>query len=335
MLSSGLSSFHALSRNPWDLTQEPRRQQRRRRRRLRRRLRPAAPGHRHRRLDPPAGRLVRRRRPQAERRPHPDPAALHRPRGRADDAHACTDAALVMAVLSQPDGRDATSLPYQDIAWSDLDRQPLRGLRIGLWLDAGWGLAVDARRARRDQRRRQRLRSAPARSSSRCAPFTTRAMADGIDLFWRMRAWLDISALPAERQAQVLPYIRELGRGRRGAQRRAGLPRLQPDGRAARRRRRGHASASTSCSSPVSPVVSFPAEWASPLNDPARPFEHIAFTLPFNMSEQPAARVTPATARPACRSACRSSAGATTTSACCAWRAPGSSCAGRSARGPR
>ena len=43
--------------------------------------------------------------------------------------------------------------------------------------------------------------------------------------------------------------------------------------------------------SPVSPVASFPAEWASPLNDPERPFEHIAFTLPFNMSEQPAASI--------------------------------------------
>ena len=26
-------------------------------------------------------------------------------------------------------------------------------------------------------------------------------------------------------------------------------------------------------------------------NDPTRPFEHIAFTLPFNMSEQPAASI--------------------------------------------
>jgi len=42
---------------------------------------------------------------------------------------------------------------------------------------------------------------------------------------------------------------------------------------------------------PVSPVVSFPAELASPLDDPERPFEHIAFTLPFNMSEQPAASI--------------------------------------------
>ena len=43
--------------------------------------------------------------------------------------------------------------------------------------------------------------------------------------------------------------------------------------------------------SPVAPVPAFPAELASPLDDPARPFEHIAFTVPFNMSEQPAASV--------------------------------------------
>jgi Asp-tRNA(Asn)/Glu-tRNA(Gln) amidotransferase A subunit family amidase len=43
--------------------------------------------------------------------------------------------------------------------------------------------------------------------------------------------------------------------------------------------------------SPVSPVPSYAAEWASPTNDPMRPFEHIAFTLPFNMSEQPSASI--------------------------------------------
>ena len=43
--------------------------------------------------------------------------------------------------------------------------------------------------------------------------------------------------------------------------------------------------------SPTCPVPTFAAEWASPINDPGRPFEHIAFTLPFNMSEQPAASI--------------------------------------------
>jgi aspartyl-tRNA(Asn)/glutamyl-tRNA(Gln) amidotransferase subunit A len=40
--------------------------------------------------------------------------------------------------------------------------------------------------------------------------------------------------------------------------------------------------------SPVSPVVNFAAELASPLNDPDKPFEHIVYTVPWNMSENPA-----------------------------------------------
>ncbi|HXO67840.1 MAG TPA: amidase family protein, partial [Bradyrhizobium sp.] len=40
--------------------------------------------------------------------------------------------------------------------------------------------------------------------------------------------------------------------------------------------------------SPVSPVVKFDAELASPLNDPDKPFEHICYTVPWNMAENPA-----------------------------------------------
>jgi aspartyl-tRNA(Asn)/glutamyl-tRNA(Gln) amidotransferase subunit A len=43
--------------------------------------------------------------------------------------------------------------------------------------------------------------------------------------------------------------------------------------------------------SPVAAVTAFPAEWGSPLNDPARPFEHINFTIAFSMSEQPAVSI--------------------------------------------
>ena len=120
--------------------------------------------------------------------------------------------------------------------------------------------------------------------------FSTREMADGINCFWRMRSWLDFSALPAERQAKVLPYIRDWivtaatlsgadvfhGFSQMGAIRDATLAATQRF---------------DFVLSPVSPVPSYAAEWASPTNDPQRPFEHIAFTLPFNMSEQPAAAV--------------------------------------------
>jgi Asp-tRNA(Asn)/Glu-tRNA(Gln) amidotransferase A subunit family amidase len=43
--------------------------------------------------------------------------------------------------------------------------------------------------------------------------------------------------------------------------------------------------------SPVAPVSAYAAELASPVGDPSRPFEHIGFTVAFNMSEQPAASV--------------------------------------------
>jgi Asp-tRNA(Asn)/Glu-tRNA(Gln) amidotransferase A subunit family amidase len=43
--------------------------------------------------------------------------------------------------------------------------------------------------------------------------------------------------------------------------------------------------------SPTAPVLAFDAELASPTNDPLRPLEHIAFTVPWNMSEQPAASI--------------------------------------------
>ena len=41
--------------------------------------------------------------------------------------------------------------------------------------------------------------------------------------------------------------------------------------------------------SPVSPVVDYPAEQPSPGNDPTDALSHIAYTVAFNMSEQPAA----------------------------------------------
>src|SRR2546430_16141287 len=38
-------------------------------------------------------------------------------------------------------------------------------------------------------------------------------------------------------------------------------------------------------------MTASPAELPAPTGDPQQPFEHIAFTLPYNMSEQPAASI--------------------------------------------
>ena len=198
------------------------------------------------------------------------------------------DAALAMRVLSLPDARDAMSLPYQAIDWAALDVN-VKGLRIGLLADAGWGLGVDPEIAAAVDAAARAFERAGAVVQT-MAPFSTREMADGMDRFWRMRAWLDIAALTDERRALVLPYIR---RWAEGGARIAGADLLRAYNQMAALRD----AAVRACRgfdfvlSPVAPVAAFGAAMASPLDDPSLPFEHIAFTLPFNMSEQPAASV--------------------------------------------
>ena len=291
MLSSGLSSFHAQfggpARNPWDLSKTPGGSSAGA-------GAAAAAGYGPLHLGTDIGGSIRLPagwcgifglKPSNGRIPIQPPYA-----GRAAGpmTRSVRDAALAMAVLSQPDWRDAASLPYQPLAWDDLNIE-LRGLKIGLLMDAGWGLAVDPEIASAVRAAAQRFEAAGAHIEEMAA-FTTREMADGINLFWRMRSWLDIAALPPERRARVLPYIREwvaAGESCSAAQLFHGYSQM-----AALRD-----AAVAACRpfdfvlSPVSPVPAFAAEHASPTNDPLRAMEHIGFTLPYNMSEQPAASI--------------------------------------------
>ncbi len=284
MLSSGLSSFHKLARNPWDL-----------------RMTPggssagagaaAAAGYGPLHLGTDIGGSIRL--PAAwcgvvGLKPSHGRVPVHPPyAGRVAGPMTRTvlDAALMMAALSQSDARDATSLPPQPIDWTDLGLD-LRGLKLGLLMDAGWGLPAEPQTAAAVQAAARAFEAAGAIVEP-LAAFSTREMADGMDRFWRMRSWLDLSALPPQRQALVLPYIRAWvasGATLTGAQVFHGYSQM-----AALRD-----AALAACErydfvlSPVSPVPTYPAEWASPVNDPQRPFEHIAFTLPYNMSGQPA-----------------------------------------------
>lgn len=193
------------------------------------------------------------------------------------------DAAAMLAVLAQPDARDPTQLPPGDVSPRPLN---LRGLRLGLMLDAGWGDVVQPEVADAITAAARAFEQAGAVVEP-LAGFTTREMADGIDRFWRMRSWLDISALPPERRARVLPYILDWvapAAGYDGATVFHGYSQMQ----ALREAANAACEPFDFVLSPVSPMAAYPAHQASPLHDPARPFEHIAFTLPFNMSEQPA-----------------------------------------------
>ncbi|HET7793193.1 MAG TPA: amidase [Rhizobacter sp.] len=287
MLSSGLSSFHALARNPWDTSKNPGGSSAGA-------AAAAAAGYGPLHLGTDIGGSVRlpaswcgifALKPSLGRIPIYPPYA-----GRVAGpmTRQVVDAALMMRVLSLPDARDSMSLPYQPIAWLELAR-PLRGLKIGLMLDAGWGLPVEPE-VRAAVEGAARAFEAAGAIVEPLAPFMTRAMADGMDQFWRCRSWMDISALPPERREKVLPFIVEWARGgaglsgeqvftgfsQMGAMREAAVVACQPF---------------DFVFTPTSPIAAFAAELPCPTNDPARPFEHIAFTLPYNMSEQPAASI--------------------------------------------
>jgi Asp-tRNA(Asn)/Glu-tRNA(Gln) amidotransferase A subunit family amidase len=202
-------------------------------------------------------------------------------------ARSVTDVALAMHTLSQPDGRDATSLPWQPLNWLNLEGLDVRGLRIGLWLEAGWGDALQTPVREAIQAVAHTLVSAGAVVEPVERAVSTRAMAHGLDVFWRMRSWMAYQKLAPERQAQVLPYLRqwiEPAAHFTAAQVFAGHSQIAALRDAAVLATR----AFDFVVAPVSPDVAFAADWASPCNDPARPFEHIAYTLPWNMSEQSA-----------------------------------------------
>ena len=287
MLSSGLSSFHALARNPWNLA-----------------LNPggssagagaaAAAGYGPLHLGTDIGGSIRLPagwcgvfglKPSNGRVPIKPP---YYGRVAGPMTRSVEDAALLMQVIAQPDARDTMSLPPAAIDWTHLQRG-VRGLRIGLLMDAGWGLSVEPETAAAVRAAAHAFEAAGAVVAA-LAPFTSRAMIDGLDRFWRMRSWLDFQALPPERQAKVLPYIRDwimTARELSGADVFHGFSQMG----AIRDATVAATLAFDFVLSPTCPVPTFAAEWASPINDPGRPFEHIAFTLPFNMSEQPAASI--------------------------------------------
>lgn len=290
MLSSGLSTFHPLARNPWDLSRTPGGSSAGA-------GAAAAAGYGPLHVGTDIGGSLRlpagwcgifSLKPSLGRIPIDPPYT-----GRAAGPMTRTvpDAALMMQVLSLPDTRDSMSLPYQAIAWDQFDRgsERLRGLRMGLLLDAGCGLPVEPE-VRAAIEAAARLFEQAGAIIEPMTPFLTPTMLSGMDHAWRLRSHLDLAALSPAKKATVLPYIRDWadsGASLSGAQAFAAFSQFH----ATRVATVKACAAYDYVLSPTSPMPAFAAELPSPTNDPMRPLEHIAFTVPFNMSEQPAASV--------------------------------------------
>jgi aspartyl-tRNA(Asn)/glutamyl-tRNA(Gln) amidotransferase subunit A len=287
MLSSGLSSFHPLTRNPWDLSKNPGGSSSGA-------GAAGAAGYGPLHLGTDIGGSVRlpacwcglvALKPSLGRVPI-DPPYVGRVTGPM--TRIVDDAALMMGVLSKPDRRDGMSLPAHDINWKALDKSP-RKVRIGLILDLGVGQKLEK------EVREVAVKAAKAFESAGAVVtevdgVLTREMLEGLDNFWRARMWDDLSKLEPEQRTKTLPYIykwAEAGAKLTGVDVVRGF-------NATMAIRAAAAKLFTDLDyviSPVSPVVNFPAEFAAPLNDPEKPFEHICYTVPWNMSENPAASI--------------------------------------------
>jgi aspartyl-tRNA(Asn)/glutamyl-tRNA(Gln) amidotransferase subunit A len=180
------------------------------------------------------------------------------------------------------------SLPPADIPWQALEIAP-KGLRLGLMLAAGFGAAVTPE-VKAVIEAAARIFAAEGAEIVAMPPFLTPEMMAGLDIFWRVRAWADIGALPPARAAKVLPFIRAWAEGGAGASGREvldGVSQIMAMRAAAARAFQGV----DFVLAPTAPMPAFAAELPSPNNDPKRPFEHIGFTVGANMSEQPAVSI--------------------------------------------
>lgn len=284
MLSSGLSSFHGVTRNPWNTARNPGGSSAGA-------AAAGAAGYGPLHIGTDIGGSIRLPagwcglvgfKPSLGRIPI-DPYYVGRAAGPL--TRTVEDAALAMTVLAKPDPRDAMSLPDQDIDWTDLKAE-VAGLRVGLMQEPGAGAKADAET--------RVAISAAARIFERAgaivepvAPVMTPEILDGIDMFWRARAWNEIRSLPQERLDALPPYVFDWAKGGEAV---PGWRAVDGFNKTLIIRKRAAAlfQKVDAVLSPTNSVTSFAAELPSPQNDPLRPFDHIVYTLPWNMSEQPA-----------------------------------------------
>jgi aspartyl-tRNA(Asn)/glutamyl-tRNA(Gln) amidotransferase subunit A len=287
MLSSSLSSFHPLTRNPWDLTRTPGGSSSGA-------GAAAVAGYGPLHIGTDIGGSVRlpatwcgifTLKPSLGRIPI-DPPYMGRVVGPM--TRTVTDAARLMAVLARPDARDHMNLPPSELAWDDLDRN-VKGVRIGYCPDIGSGLPVEPEVGAAIEAAVRTYEQAGAQIEV-VRPFVTPEMIDGLDRFWRARAYSDFLKLPPATVDKVLPFIRawvQKASTYSGEDVFSGYAQTVI-------LRKATNDATRTCDfvlMPTAPVPAFAAELPCPTNDPERPFEHIAFTAPFNMSEQPAASI--------------------------------------------
>ncbi|WP_122262003.1 amidase [Ornithinimicrobium cerasi] len=206
-------------------------------------------------------------------------------------ARSAADCALLMRLLAGPDPVDWTSLPAQEIDWGTDALDPV-GLRVGLWTSPGYGMPPEPETVAAVRRVADALADAGAEVVE-VGPWLEQEQLDGVDRFWRARSLADLARLSPDAQARVLPYVAEWARGAEGLR---GTDVM--DGYAAFAQVQARTVAAWARAgdpdlllSPVAPCAAPPAHLPMPYPDEGRGMWHINFTMPWNMTGQPAGTV--------------------------------------------
>ncbi|QOF80206.1 amidase [Variovorax sp. 38R] len=196
------------------------------------------------------------------------------------------DAALLMQVVTRPDARDYMSLPPNDLAWQRLERN-VKGLRIGLWTETTGGWPIDAE-VKEAVLAAARLFEQAGAIVEPLADWTTLDMRMGMAHFFTMRCRVDLAAMPPERAKLAAGYIHQ------AAEFAASL--TPEDTFRAFTRMQALRAATVAATqpfdyvlSPVSPVLPFAADAINSGSE--NPLKDSHFTSVFNQSEQPAASI--------------------------------------------
>ncbi|GHD61175.1 amidase [Thalassobaculum fulvum] len=201
------------------------------------------------------------------------------------------DSAMLMSAITRPDARDYMSLPYDPVDYAaGLEGLSAKGLRIGLIRKMGTGLEPETGVLAAADAAARALADAGAEVVE-TPSFLTPAMLDGICRFFEARSYNDVMALSAEQRAKILPFVVEWCTWRAGGFSGAEVMDAYMQVVAMREAAVKAVAAFDFVLSPTAPIVSYPAEAHSPNEDPHDALAHIAYTVAYNFSEQPAASV--------------------------------------------
>jgi len=200
-------------------------------------------------------------------------------------ARTVADAALLLNVISRPDSRDYTALPWDERDYLAGIEGGVAGLRLGLMTDIGFGLPVvpEVRAA---------IESAArvfADLGAEIAPMPPIFQEDpepDFDLMLQVYAWDDFGSLGPDEQASVLPEIASwcrAGEGISGSRLSRALTRIGAT-------RRRVIAATTPYDYVLTPTMAI-APYDARLPWPPNGTRHNPFCFPFNLSEQPALSV--------------------------------------------